>query len=148
MYTHLCDTLSSEQIESMNRLVSNLGLDRIVPTLTRWSRYFLNPTFRGMIRMPLMFLGLVMMTARRERGINGGILSTVQLCIARFMSAVVQLYCQYCMYAQFKRCGTCNYTIPHRRNSPLVCSRLRITRCSEYLRVPCPRILTARRLCC
>ena len=147
MYTHLCDTLSSEQIESMNRLVSNLGLDRIVPTLTRSSRYFLNPTFRGMIRMPLMFLGLVMITARRERGMNGGILSTVQLCMARFMSAVA-LSVLHVRTIFKRRCGTCNYTIPHRRNSPLVCSRLRITRCSVYLRVPCPRILAARRLCC
>ena len=68
MYTHFCDTLSFEQMEPMNRLVSNLGLDRIAPTLTRSSSYLLNPTFRGMIRMPLIYPGLLMITARRERG--------------------------------------------------------------------------------
>ena len=62
--THLCEMLWSEHIESMKRSLFSLVF-RIVPTLTRSSRYFLNPTFRGKINMPRMYLGLLMITARK-----------------------------------------------------------------------------------
>ena len=53
-------------MESMNSLLSNLG-HRIAPTEISSGLYIVSPTFRGMIRIPSMYEGLLIITARKYK---------------------------------------------------------------------------------